>query len=67
MKKQILEFMANEGMSFESMRKFEAMYGESIDAATRMEIFNSMKKAEEEANKDKINVGELAAQANIRQ
>lgn len=66
MKKQILEFMANEGMSLESMRKFETMYGENIDAATKMEIFNSMKQAEENAAKDKINIGALAEQANIR-
>lgn len=66
MKDKLLNFMANEGMSVESLSKFEKLYDEELTGAAKVEILNTMKQQQEAEKDSRIDMQSLAEHANIR-
>lgn len=66
MKERILSFMANEGMTVESIRKFEDLYDKELHGDAKLELVNAMNAQEAAAASAKNEVQRLAEDANIR-
>lgn len=65
MKDQLKKFMADEGLSADSINKFEKIYDNELQGAATLEIAKAIKDREAAANQ-KIDIAKIAEESRIR-